>query len=73
MSHLRVVLVLFAVVGCSNKAIYEKLRLDERNKCAKEQSSTYFECLERTNTSYEEYERERKESVMADKKQHANH
>lgn len=55
------VLVMFSVAGCSNKVIYDNLRLDQRNKCVKEPSSTYSECIERTNKSYEEYERERKE------------
>ncbi len=55
------VLVMFGVAGCSNKAIYDKLRLDERNKCVKEPPPAYLECFERTNKPYEEYERERKE------------
>lgn len=55
------VLVMFGIVGCSNKEIYDKLRLYERNKCVEELPSAYFECIERTNKSYEEYERERKE------------
>lgn len=59
MNKLLIVLVMFCVAGCSNKAIYDKLRLDERNKCVKEPPPTYFECIERTNKSYEEYERER--------------
>ena len=54
---------MFGIAGCSNKAIYEKFRLDERNKCAKESPSTYLECIERTSKSYEEYERERKENA----------
>jgi len=61
MSKLLIVSVMFGVAGCSNQAIYDKLRLDERNKCVKEPPPTYFECIERTNKSYEEYERERKE------------
>lgn len=63
MNKLLVILVMFGVAGCSNKAIYDNFRLDERNKCAKEPSSTYLECIERTNKSYEEYERERKENA----------
>ena len=61
MSKLLMVLVMLGVAGCSNKAMYDKFRLDDRNKCVKEPSATYFECIERTNKSYEEYERERKE------------
>lgn len=61
MSKLLVVLVMFGVAGCSNKAIYDNLHLEQRNRCAKEPQPTYLECIERTNKSYEEYERERKE------------
>jgi len=53
--------VMFGIAGCSNKAIYDTFRLDQRYKCAKEPPTTYFECIERTNKSFEEYERERKE------------
>jgi hypothetical protein len=61
MSKLLVVLIMLGVVaGCSNKAIYDNLRLEQRNRCAKEPHRTYLECIERTNTSYEEYERQRK-------------
>lgn len=61
MSKLLVVLVMVAVAGCSNKAIYENLGLDQRNQCAKEPPPTYSECIERTSQTYEEYARERKE------------
>ena len=61
MSKLLIALVMFGVAGCGNKAIYGNLRPVERNKCVKEPPPTYFECIERTNKSYEEYERERKE------------
>lgn len=63
MNKLLVILVMFGVAGCSNKAIYDNFRLNERNKCANEPPSTYLECIERTNKSYEEYERERKENA----------
>ncbi len=68
MSKLLIVLVMFGIAGCSNKAVYDKLRLDERSKCTKEPSTTYFECIERTSKSYEEYEGERKEIPVARKR-----
>jgi len=55
------VLVILSVVGCSNKELYNKLRLDQRNKCVEESQRTLSECIEHTNKSYEEYEHERKE------------
>jgi len=67
MSKFLMVLAMISVAGCSNKAIYDNLRLDQRNQCVKEPPSTYFECIERTNKSYEEYERERKEILEMQK------
>lgn len=65
MNKLLIILVIFSIAGCSNKAIYEKFRLDERNNCAKEPQPIYLDCIERTNQSYEEYERERKELIRS--------
>jgi len=67
------VLIMFSIAGCSNKVIYDNLRQDQRNNCVNvnEPSSTYFECIERTNKSFEEYERERKE-ILEVKKQMTN-
>ncbi len=61
MSKFLMVLIMLSVAGCSNKVIYDNLQLYERNKCVKEPPPTYFECIERPNKPYEEYERERKE------------
>ena len=61
MSRLLAIWVMVGIAGCSNKALYEKFQLDERNRCAKEPPPTYLDCIERTNKPYEEYERERKE------------
>ena len=81
MNKLLMVLLMFGIAGCSNKTIYDTFLIVERNKCAKEPSSTYFECIERTKTSYEEYDRERKEISETQKrideggfqKKHDNH
>lgn len=63
MSKLLLVLVTISVTGagCSNKSLYDTFRLVEHGKCVKEPPQAYYECIERTNTPYEEYERERKE------------
>lgn len=63
MSKLLIILMLFGIAGCSNKAIYDNARLNQRNECIKEPPPAYLECVERTNKSYEEYERERKETL----------
>ncbi len=54
------VAVLF-LAGCSNKAVYEHIQINNRSACNKVPPPQYEECIERTNKSYEEYERERKE------------
>ncbi len=72
MSKLLIVLVMFGVAGYSNKAIYDTLRLTERNKCVKEPPTTYDECIERTNKSYGEYEHERKKNMEVHEEQNAN-
>lgn len=61
MSKFLMVLIMLSAAGCSNKVIYDNLHLDERNKCVDEPLPAYYECIERANKSYEEYERERKE------------
>lgn len=62
MNKLLILLTVLGVAGCSNKAIYENMRLNQRNECIEEPlPTTYAECIERTNKSYEEYQRERNE------------
>jgi len=58
---LLIILVMFGATGCSNKAIYDNIRINQRNECLKEPPPTYFNCIDGANKSYEEYERERKE------------
>lgn len=53
--------VSLGLTACSNKAVYENIRIHQRNECLKEPLSRYEECLERVNMSYEEYESGRKE------------
>lgn len=58
---LLMILVVFGVSGCSSKAIYDETRRHQRYECMKEPPSAYSECIERTDKTYEEYERQRKE------------
>lgn len=62
MSKLLMVLVMLGVAGCSNKAVYDNIQLNNRNDCAKLPPSQYDECIESASKSYDEYKRERKES-----------
>jgi len=58
-----VTVVVLLIVACSNKAIYDNIKLNNRNDCAKLPQSQYDECMERANKSYDEYERKRKEAL----------
>ncbi|MEM7563010.1 MAG: hypothetical protein AAF353_08175 [Pseudomonadota bacterium] len=53
------VLVLFSLSGCSNKAIYDNIQINQRNKCVEEPADDYFDCIDRTRKTYAEYLKER--------------
>ena len=61
MNKLWLLIVVFFLTGCSNKAVYDNIQINNRNACVKAPPFQYEECIERTNKSYEEYEQERKE------------
>lgn len=63
MNKLPVLIVLLGVTACSNRAVYDNIRLYQRNECLKEPPPRYKECIERTNQSFEEYQRERREGL----------
>ena len=56
-------LVMMYLTGCSNRGVYEGIQVSNRNECFKLPPSQYDECVENTNISYDEYERERKEAL----------
>lgn len=53
--------VVFLLAGCSNKANYENLQRYKQSSCKKLPQPQYAECIENVTvkTSYKEYERER--------------
>ncbi len=61
MNRLLILLLLLGIAACSNRAIYDNMRIHQRNECLKEPPSRHEECMEHANKSYEEYERERRE------------
>ena len=56
-----VVVVLLS--ACSNRAMYDTMQQHQRKECLDEQPAAYQECIERTNKSYKEYERERQQQM----------
>ncbi len=63
MYKLLVLVLPLLFVGCSNKAIYDNIQLNNRNECNKVPPSQYDECIERASKTYEEYERERNDTI----------
>ncbi len=63
MNKLLILMMLLGIVACSNRAVYENMRMHQRNECLKEPQPSYEECIEGTDQSYEEYQRERKEAL----------
>lgn len=61
MIKLWMLVVVFLLAGCSNKANYENLQMNKRSSCKKLPQSQYEECIENVTVkmSFEEYERER--------------
>lgn len=61
MKAILMLLVILSMAGCSNRAIYENIQLNNRNECAKLPPPEYEKCMEDVNKSYDEYEKERQE------------
>ena len=55
------VLVVWSAVGCSNRAVYENMQINQRNECVKLPPAEYDACMEGITKRYDEYERERRE------------
>lgn len=56
-----VLVMLTLVAGCTNRAIYDNIQLDNRRQCVEVPPSQYDECMEATSKPYDEYKRERDE------------
>lgn len=52
---------LTALIGCSNKSIYEAVQTGNIHECQFGQESQRERCLERVSESYEDYEKSRQE------------
>ncbi|MFK8012718.1 MAG: hypothetical protein AB8B80_11790 [Marinicellaceae bacterium] len=49
--------------GCSYRSAYEGMQASNRFDCTKQPPSQYDECMESANKSYDQYERERKQTL----------
>lgn len=65
MEKLSVVLFVVALVGCTNKELYQSGQTHQRNECLKN-ATTQAErdaCYNQQNPSYEDYEKERQKVI----------
>ncbi|MBT8127291.1 MAG: hypothetical protein HKP12_16095 [Gammaproteobacteria bacterium] len=51
------------VVACTNRQAYEGLKAGHRSGCLEYPESEYQDCVEESETSYHDYQRERDEIV----------
>lgn len=49
--------------GCSNKAVYQNLQLNKKQECRRLPVTEYDDCMRDMEQSYEEYERQRKQTI----------
>ncbi|MCG8610073.1 MAG: hypothetical protein MI864_06010 [Pseudomonadales bacterium] len=54
------------VIGCSNRAVYDNIQLNNRYACAEKPPSEQDACYQNASKTYDEYERERQEALQQD-------
>lgn len=65
MRLLTVIAGCLTVVSCSHQNIYDNIQQDKARRCIEKPKSQYEQCMQDASTSYEEYERERKDYLSS--------
>lgn len=52
--------------ACSNRAVYESVRLNQQNECQKLPPGEYEKCMEQHEMDYDDYQRERERVLKED-------
>ena len=55
MRFLPLAVLLALIAGCSNQSIYESIQINQRSQCVEKQGKKYFDCVDKTKKSYEDY------------------
>lgn len=63
MSTVLILLLGLVMSGCGSRAVYENIQINKRNECVKLPPSAYEECMAGVNKSYDEYKKERRETL----------
>ncbi|EAT11657.1 hypothetical protein HF888_03245 [Bermanella marisrubri] len=51
------------LAACSNRAVYDGIKVGQENECRRLPEPQREECLDNINTSYDEYQRQRQEVI----------
>ncbi len=62
-----IALLISLFCGCNNQVTYEAVQQKQRNECGKLPQGQYEDCVREVGISYEDYERERQESMKSGK------
>lgn len=57
-------IVVMVLAGCSTRAVYDNIQLNNQQQCARVPPSEYDDCMEAATKTYEEYQREREELLQ---------
>jgi hypothetical protein len=58
-----VIICILVITACTTQQYYEGLKAGQRANCLKYPDSEYDDCIDETNTEFEEYKSQRKEVV----------
>lgn len=57
-------IIVMALAGCSARAVYDNVQLNNQQQCARVPPSEYDACMEAASKTYDEYQREREELLQ---------
>ena len=57
-------IIVMALAGCSARAVYDNVQLNNQQRCARVPPSEYDACMEAASKTYDEYQREREELLQ---------
>lgn len=57
-------ILVFSLSACNTRGMYEAIQISQQHDCAKLVGSQYEDCIDSVKKPYEEYERQRQESLQ---------
>lgn len=66
MKPVLLLMMVAVLVGCTNRAVYDNIQLNQRNECFKLPPSQREDCLDSIDKSYDQYREEREKAIEDD-------